>query len=144
MRATNQALGRVIRHKDDFGAVIFADERFAYRNHQNQLSLWLRPAMQTFDTFEKGIESLSAFFERCGHANSALMLAARNRPQRRNAKDRTSNKNNETTAKQINGRKSSNTNIVNNNNTTLEEIPTFVKKSRVLGTSLPSAHERIE
>jgi len=76
MRATNQALGRVIRHKDDFGAVILADERFAYRNHQNQLSLWLRPAMQTFETFDRGIQSLEAFFDRCGNPNGALMLAA--------------------------------------------------------------------
>jgi Rad3-related DNA helicase len=29
MRAVNQAVGRVIRHKDDYGAIIFADQRFA-------------------------------------------------------------------------------------------------------------------
>ena len=27
MRAVNQALGRVIRHRDDYGAVVLADER---------------------------------------------------------------------------------------------------------------------
>ena len=31
MRAVNQAVGRVIRHKHDYGAIILADERFAAR-----------------------------------------------------------------------------------------------------------------
>ena len=49
MRAVNQALGRVIRHRNDFGAVILADERFGYGNVRGQLSVWLRPAVQSFD-----------------------------------------------------------------------------------------------
>ena len=28
-RAVNQAVGRVIRHRNDFGAILLADERFA-------------------------------------------------------------------------------------------------------------------
>lgn len=28
-RAVNQAIGRVIRHRHDYGAIIFCDERFA-------------------------------------------------------------------------------------------------------------------
>ncbi|MCO5548021.1 hypothetical protein L7F22_001477 [Adiantum nelumboides] len=42
-RAVNQAVGRVIRHKDDYGAIILCDERFAQGSAQNQMSLWLRP-----------------------------------------------------------------------------------------------------
>lgn len=30
-RAVNQAMGRVIRHRDDYGAIILADERFKVR-----------------------------------------------------------------------------------------------------------------
>lgn len=30
-RAVNQAVGRVIRHRHDYGAIIFCDERFSYR-----------------------------------------------------------------------------------------------------------------
>ena len=30
-RAVNQAVGRVIRHKNDFGAVILMDKRFSYK-----------------------------------------------------------------------------------------------------------------
>ena len=29
-RAVNQAVGRVIRHRHDFGAIIFCDERFLF------------------------------------------------------------------------------------------------------------------
>ena len=29
-RAVNQAVGRVLRHKDDYGAIILCDERYIY------------------------------------------------------------------------------------------------------------------
>ena len=139
MRATNQAIGRVIRHKHDFGAVILADERFAYRNHQSQLSLWLRPAMQTFDTFERGIESLSAFFERCGNPNSALTLASGEKSAKKKKRKGPHLQHRRTTKprrKQINGRKrAAILTANNNNNTTLEEIPTF---RRNLGLQIPA------
>ena len=58
----NQALGRVIRHRNDFGAVILADERFGYGNVRGQLSVWLRPAVQSFDSFGKAAAKLAQFF----------------------------------------------------------------------------------
>jgi len=42
-RAVNQAIGRVIRHRHDYGAIILCDERFAYQQQQNCLSKWLQP-----------------------------------------------------------------------------------------------------
>eukprot|EP00897_Mesotaenium_endlicherianum_P001292 jgi/Mesen1/1190/ME001272S00367 len=42
-RAVNQAVGRVIRHRHDFGAIILCDERFQQSQAINQMSLWLRP-----------------------------------------------------------------------------------------------------
>ncbi|GJQ10909.1 hypothetical protein GpartN1_g2700.t1 [Galdieria partita] len=41
IRAMNQAIGRVIRHEKDFGAIILCDERFP--NMVHQLSLWVQP-----------------------------------------------------------------------------------------------------
>lgn len=38
-RAVNQAMGRVIRHRHDYGAIILADERFRVRGLQNPISL---------------------------------------------------------------------------------------------------------
>ena len=40
MRAVNQAAGRVIRHKYDYGCVILCDKR--YKNYKDKLSLWLQ------------------------------------------------------------------------------------------------------
>ena len=53
MRAVNQAVGRVIRHRNDYGAIILADERFAGGNIQAQLSAWIRPHVQRNETFSK-------------------------------------------------------------------------------------------
>ena len=41
-RALNQALGRCIRHKGDYGAVILMDERFNKPDITSQLSRWVR------------------------------------------------------------------------------------------------------
>ena len=43
-RAVNQAMGRVIRHQHDYGAIILADERFRVRNLSTYLS-WKRLRM---------------------------------------------------------------------------------------------------
>uniref|UniRef100_A0A182XXV8 Regulator of telomere elongation helicase 1 homolog n=1 Tax=Anopheles stephensi TaxID=30069 RepID=A0A182XXV8_ANOST len=40
-RAVNQAIGRVIRHKDDFGAILLCDSRFQNPRQQSQLSAWI-------------------------------------------------------------------------------------------------------
>lgn len=39
-RAVNQAIGRVVRHKKDYGAIFFCDERF--HKHVAELSQWIR------------------------------------------------------------------------------------------------------
>lgn len=64
-RAVNQAIGRVIRHKDDYGAVILCDERFRAPNVKNQLSKWLREHVTVYPDYGKSVTSLSAFYR--GH-----------------------------------------------------------------------------
>lgn len=41
-RAVNQAIGRVIRHKDDYGAILLCDARFNQPRQKNQLSSWIQ------------------------------------------------------------------------------------------------------
>ncbi|KAJ5078619.1 regulator of telomere elongation helicase 1 [Anaeramoeba ignava] len=41
-RAVNQAVGRIFRHKNDYGAIILCDERFCEMNNQRQLSKWFQ------------------------------------------------------------------------------------------------------
>ncbi|XP_015071243.1 regulator of telomere elongation helicase 1 homolog isoform X2 [Solanum pennellii] len=61
-RAVNQAVGRVIRHKDDFGAIIFCDERFTYSNRQSQISRWIQPHIKCHSKFGEVVFSLTRFF----------------------------------------------------------------------------------
>lgn len=61
-RAVNQAVGRVIRHRSDYGAIIYADERFSNPSYRERMSMWLRPHLQVFSTFGSAAASLSQFF----------------------------------------------------------------------------------
>lgn len=67
MRAVNQALGRVIRHRNDYGAVLLCDERFAGQGTRQQLSKWLRDKVATPPTFGAAAATLQKFF-RVRHA----------------------------------------------------------------------------
>ncbi|KAG0459532.1 hypothetical protein HPP92_022660 [Vanilla planifolia] len=61
-RAVNQAIGRVIRHRHDFGAIILCDERFALPNYQCQMSYWLRPYIKCYPKFGDIVLNLTRFF----------------------------------------------------------------------------------
>lgn len=61
-RAVNQAVGRVIRHKDDYGAVILCDSRFAASNFKTQLSAWIRPYITNYNKFGPVMKDISQFF----------------------------------------------------------------------------------
>uniref|UniRef100_A0A674HPB5 DNA 5'-3' helicase n=1 Tax=Taeniopygia guttata TaxID=59729 RepID=A0A674HPB5_TAEGU len=62
-RALNQALGRCIRHRNDWGALILVDDRFKKNPNKyiTGLSKWIRQQIQHHDTFGTALESLHAF-----------------------------------------------------------------------------------
>ncbi|KAK7078302.1 Regulator of telomere elongation helicase 1 [Halocaridina rubra] len=62
-RAVNQAIGRVIRHKDDFGAIILCDNRFGAPNFRTQLSAWVQPHMHVYNTFGPAMRDITLFFK---------------------------------------------------------------------------------
>lgn len=62
-RALNQAIGRVIRHRKDYGAIILLDERFSYANTKNSLSMWLRPRIEMRKNFGEFTSKLIGFFK---------------------------------------------------------------------------------
>ncbi|KAK9109510.1 hypothetical protein Sjap_017570 [Stephania japonica] len=62
-RALNQAAGRGIRHKFDYGAIIFLDERFREERNVVHISKWLRKSIKQFNSFEMSLEGLQSFFK---------------------------------------------------------------------------------
>lgn len=61
-RAVNQAIGRVIRHRHDYGAIILCDERFSHSNRQSQISSWIRPYVKCYSKFGDVVYTLTRFF----------------------------------------------------------------------------------
>ncbi|GER37372.1 Brca1 interacting protein helicase 1 brip1 [Striga asiatica] len=61
-RALNQATGRCIRHRFDYGAVIFLDERFHRDRNRTYISKWLRNSIRLYSSFEESLDGLKSFF----------------------------------------------------------------------------------
>ncbi|XP_050353317.1 Fanconi anemia group J protein homolog isoform X2 [Nymphalis io] len=63
-RALNQALGRCIRHKDDWGALLLIDSRFENPYHREHLSSWVKSLFKTNDHSFNILKDLNAFMIR--------------------------------------------------------------------------------
>ncbi|XP_077109119.1 regulator of telomere elongation helicase 1 isoform X3 [Ranitomeya variabilis] len=61
-RAVNQAIGRVIRHRQDYGAIFLCDHRFSNSDSRAQLPSWVRPYTHVYDNFGHIIRDVSQFF----------------------------------------------------------------------------------
>ncbi|KAL3617725.1 hypothetical protein CASFOL_038046 [Castilleja foliolosa] len=61
-RALNQATGRCIRHRFDYGAVIYLDERFHRDRNRAYISKWLRNSIKLYSSFEESLGGLKSFF----------------------------------------------------------------------------------
>ncbi|XP_022191793.1 regulator of telomere elongation helicase 1 homolog [Nilaparvata lugens] len=65
-RAVNQAVGRVIRHASDYGAILLCDNRFAFHTNTRALSKWLQPHVNVCDKFGPAFSLLVKFFRAIG------------------------------------------------------------------------------
>ncbi|XP_028407284.1 regulator of telomere elongation helicase 1-like [Dendronephthya gigantea] len=63
-RAVNQAIGRVLRHKEDYGAILFCDERFCQERTKAELPKWMKPYICTYPKFGDLQRELRNFFRR--------------------------------------------------------------------------------
>uniref|UniRef100_A0A671VQE4 Regulator of telomere elongation helicase 1 n=1 Tax=Sparus aurata TaxID=8175 RepID=A0A671VQE4_SPAAU len=61
-RAVNQAIGRVIRHREDYGAIFLCDQRFKNSDARAQLPSWVRPYVRLYDGFGNVVRDVSQFF----------------------------------------------------------------------------------
>lgn len=70
-RAVNQALGRIIRHKNDWGAIFLLDDRFERESQKKHLSSWIRPRVEKHHDFSQCMESFRNFLSVNSHAGSS-------------------------------------------------------------------------
>ncbi|KAI9090937.1 helicase C-terminal domain-containing protein, partial [Phlyctochytrium arcticum] len=63
MKAVNQSIGRVIRHKDDYAAIVLLDHRYAQPRIKNKLPGWIRDAgIEDCTEFGKVVGKVAVFF----------------------------------------------------------------------------------
>lgn len=72
-RAVNQAIGRVIRHVNDYGAIILCDTRFKSMGLIKGLSAWLQPHVFPVDNFGIAFSRIRNFFRNMGDMVSSGM-----------------------------------------------------------------------
>ncbi|KNE57240.1 DNA repair helicase (rad3) [Allomyces macrogynus ATCC 38327] len=65
-RAINQALGRCIRHRNDWGALILLEKRLATSRHQAGLSKWVRPRIAVHQNLDAAVANLQGFLAHHG------------------------------------------------------------------------------
>ena len=63
-RAVNQAIGRVIRNRNDYGAVLLLDSRYSLPGNQQGLSKWVRPHLQPDEGVGPAIGALVKFYRK--------------------------------------------------------------------------------
>ncbi|KAK6975607.1 ATP-dependent RNA helicase DDX11 [Biomphalaria glabrata] len=62
MKAVNQSIGRAIRHKDDYAAILLLDQRYTKPSIYNKLPSWISQHLDKADNFSKVMQSLPKFF----------------------------------------------------------------------------------
>ncbi|XP_039176776.1 Fanconi anemia group J protein isoform X2 [Crotalus tigris] len=75
-RALNQALGRCIRHRSDWGALILVDDRFGKNpsKYTAGLSKWIRQQIQHYKDFDCALSALDAFAKMNQNGAGAALL----------------------------------------------------------------------
>ncbi|VDK83061.1 unnamed protein product [Onchocerca ochengi] len=62
MHAINQSVGRVIRHRNDYAAIVFIDLRYKNRRIVKDLPSWIQPQLYNATDLNDGIIRLESFF----------------------------------------------------------------------------------
>jgi hypothetical protein len=77
---SSQALGRCIRHCNDWGAIILLDQRFQDQNTLQGLSKWVRSEATKYRNFGDAIGSLAEFVAKLSTKNFAKSTSIRDLP----------------------------------------------------------------
>lgn len=64
MQAVSQSVGRAVRHRGDWAAVVLADARYAQARVRAGLPAWLQPHVADFGSFAQAHEAVTRFLRR--------------------------------------------------------------------------------
>jgi len=62
MKAVNQSIGRAIRHKNDWAALILLDKRYSSAQIRKKLPRWIDQELHVAENFGTAIKHLGAFY----------------------------------------------------------------------------------
>jgi chromosome transmission fidelity protein 1 len=62
MRATNQSIGRAVRHVNDFACILLVDRRYAAPRIRSKLPRWIGEDVQIPGDFAGVARGIAAFF----------------------------------------------------------------------------------
>jgi chromosome transmission fidelity protein 1 len=62
MKAVNQSIGRAIRHKSDYAAILLLDHRYARQDIRVQLPGWIKEHVRVAEKFGPAVPMLRNFF----------------------------------------------------------------------------------
>ncbi|KAK0423304.1 hypothetical protein QR680_008071 [Steinernema hermaphroditum] len=63
MHAVNQAIGRAIRHRNDYAAIVLLDARYAQPRISNALPKWISGRLTHCGTFPQALQKIVGFFK---------------------------------------------------------------------------------
>lgn len=62
MRAVNQSIGRAIRHRGDYAAIVLVDRRYGTGRIQEKLPRWIRESVRESRGFKEAVGEVEGFF----------------------------------------------------------------------------------
>lgn len=63
LRQVNQSIGRLIRHKNDYGVILLFDERYQKQHNKALITKWLRDSLTSKVMNDEFIEEIKSFFK---------------------------------------------------------------------------------
>ncbi|AFZ81629.1 DNA repair helicase, putative [Theileria equi strain WA] len=81
IRAINQAIGRSIRHINDYGAVLLADYRYQLSPIKQNISEWVANRLKIYQSIDDSTDSLKRFFKGATNASEPVSTTVKHYEQ---------------------------------------------------------------
>ncbi|UKJ89955.2 helicase [Theileria orientalis] len=82
IKAINQAIGRSIRHIEDYGAIMLADYRFRFPAVKSSISKWVLERLKIYTKIEDCMDELDSFFAKFEATKKEKPRVVKNEPEK--------------------------------------------------------------